>query len=167
MPRQPSVTSPWISWVPDALSSMSTSVASGEPASGSVRFPLPRAPYAPIIAATREDAMIAQIGISRRRALEMAIAMGGLAMAGGAGRAQTPPPPKIEQLAPELENIIATSEPIQHLADGFGGTQGPAEGPLWWKEGKYLLFRDIHNNKRMEYEPGKGLCGVLGTTNRA
>ena len=78
--------------------------------------------------------MIAQIGISRRRALEMAIAAGGLAMAGGAGRAQTPPTPKIEQLAPELEKIIATSEPIQHLADGFGGPQGPAEGPLWWKE---------------------------------
>jgi hypothetical protein len=92
--------------------------------------------------------MIAQIGISRRRALEMAIAMGGLAVAGGAGRAQTPPTPKIEQLAPELEKIISTSEPIQHLADGFGGTQGPAEGPLWWKEGKYLLFSDIHNNKR-------------------
>ena len=56
--------------------------------------------------------MIAQIGISRRRALEMAIAMGGLAVAGGAGRAQTPPTPKIEQLVPELEKIISTSEPL-------------------------------------------------------
>src|SRR6266513_5701362 len=167
MPRQPSVTSPWISWVPEALSSMSTSVASVEPASGSVRFPLPQAPYAPIIAATREDAMIAQIGISRRRALEMASAMGGLAIVGGAGRAQTPPTPKVEQLAPELEKIIATSEPIQHLADGFGGTQGPTEGPLWWKEGKYLLFSDIHNNKRMKYEPGKGVSVFLEPTNRA
>ena len=88
-------------------------------------------------------------------------------MAGGAGRAQTPPTPKIEQLAPELEKIIATSEPIQHLADGFGGTQGPAEGPLWWKEGKYLLFSDIHNNKRMKYEPGKGVSVFLEPTNRA
>jgi hypothetical protein len=43
--------------------------------------------------------------------------------------------PRIEQLAPELEKIISTSEPIEHLADGFGGAQGPAEGPLWWKEG--------------------------------
>ena len=63
-------------------------------------------------------------------------------MMGGSGRAQTPPTPKIEQFAPELEKIIATSEPVQHLAEGFGGTQGPAEGPLWWKEGKYLLFSD-------------------------
>ena len=35
--------------------------------------------------------------------------------------------PRIEQLAPELEKIISTSEPIEHLADGFGGAQGPAE----------------------------------------
>jgi gluconolactonase len=137
------------------------------PASGSDRFPLPRAPYAPIIAATREDAMIAQIGISRRRALGMAVAMGGLAVAGGSGRAQTPPQPKVEQLAPELDKIISPSEPIQHLADGFGGTLGPAEGPLWWKEGKYLLFSDIHNNKRMKYEPGTGVSVFLEPTNRA
>jgi hypothetical protein len=51
--------------------------------------------------------MIAQIDISRRRALKMAIAMGGIAMAGGSGRAQTPPQPKIEQLAPELDKIIS------------------------------------------------------------
>src|ERR1700756_3153772 len=75
--------------------------------------------------------------------------------------------PRIEQLAPELERIISASEPIQHLADGFGGTQGPAEGPLWWKEGRHLLFSDIHNNKRMKYEPGKGVSLVLEPTNRA
>ena len=75
--------------------------------------------------------------------------------------------PRIEQLAPELEKIIATSEPIQHLADGFGGAQGPAEGPLWWKEGGYLLFSDIHNNKRMKYEPGKAVSLFQEPTNRA
>src|SRR5204863_1328887 len=110
--------------------------------------------------------MIAQSSISRRRARKMAIATGGLAMMGGSGRAQNSPTPKIEQLAPELEKIIATSEPVQHLAEGFGGTQGPAEGPLWWKEGKYLLFSDIHNNRRMKYEPGKGVSVFLEPTNR-
>src|SRR5215470_11577815 len=74
---------------------------------------------------------------------------------------------RIEQLAPELEGIISPSEPIQHLADGFGGTQGPAEGPLWWKEGRHLLFSDIHNNRRMKYEPGGGVSVVLESTNRA
>jgi gluconolactonase len=74
---------------------------------------------------------------------------------------------RIEQLAPELEKIISPSEPIQDLADGFGGPLGPAEGPVWWKEGGYLLFSDIHNNKRMKYEPGKGVSLVLEPTNRA
>jgi len=77
------------------------------------------------------------------------------------------PEKRIEQLAPELAKIIDTSEPIHDLADGFGGAQGPAEGPLWWKEGGYLLFSDIHNNKRMKYEPGKGVSLFVEPTNRA
>ena len=56
---------------------------------------------------------------------------------------------------------------IHDLADGFGGAHGPAEGPLWWKESGYLLFSDIHNNKRMKYEPGKGVSLFLEPTNRA
>jgi len=76
--------------------------------------------------------------------------------------------PRIEQLAPELAKILSPSEPIQHLADGFGGAQGPAEGPLWWHEGGYLLFSDIHNNRRMKHEPGKGGASLfLEPTNRA
>ena len=76
--------------------------------------------------------------------------------------------PRIEQLAPELAKIVSPSEPIEHLADGFGGAQGPAEGPLWWHEGGYLLFSDIHNNRRMKHEPGKGGASLfLEPTNRA
>ena len=75
--------------------------------------------------------------------------------------------PRIEQLAPELEKIISAAEPIQHLADGFGGAQGPAEGPLWWTEGGHLLFSDIHNDRRMKYEAGKGASVVLTPNNRA
>ena len=74
---------------------------------------------------------------------------------------------RIEQLAPELDRIIATTQPIEELADGFGGAQGPAEGPLWWHEGGYLVFSDIHNNRRMKYERGKGVSLLLEPTNRA
>src|ERR1041384_1573888 len=106
--------------------------------------------------------------MTRRRALGFAVAIGGSAMS---GRASSEPSPHIEQLAPELDKIISESEPIQHLADGFGGAQGPAEGPLWWKEGGYLLFSDIHNNRWMKYEPGQGGSGsvslFLEPTNRA
>jgi gluconolactonase len=74
---------------------------------------------------------------------------------------------RIEQLTPELDRIIATTQPIEELADGFGGPQGPAEGPLWWHEGGYLVFSDIHNNRRMKYEPGRGVSLLLEPTNRA
>src|SRR5205814_10695109 len=75
--------------------------------------------------------------------------------------------PRIEQFAPELEHIVPASERIEYLADGYGGAQGPAEGPLWWKEGGYLLFSDIHNNRRMKYQPGAGVSLFQEPTNRA
>src|ERR1700757_3248725 len=109
--------------------------------------------------------MSAWNAITRRHALGIAVAIGGLAMSGG--RASSQSSKHVEQLAPELDKIISTAEPIQDLADGFGGPQGPAEGPVWWKEGRYLLFSDIHNNKRMKYEPGKGASLFLEPTNRA
>ncbi|MBV9199105.1 MAG: SMP-30/gluconolactonase/LRE family protein [Alphaproteobacteria bacterium] len=83
------------------------------------------------------------------------------------GHASSESSTRIEQWAPELERIVSASEPIQHLADGFGGNLGPAEGPVWWKEGHYLLFSDIHNNKRMKYEPGRGVTVFQEPTNRA
>ena len=75
--------------------------------------------------------------------------------------------PRVEQVDPALADIIASSETIHHLAEGFGGAQGPAEGPLWWKEGGYLLFSDIHNDKRMKYQPGSGVTLHQAPTHRA
>jgi gluconolactonase len=88
-------------------------------------------------------------------------------MASGVSRVVSQSAKRIEQLAPELEKIISPSEPIQQLAEGFGGPLGPAEGPVWWKEGQYLLFSDIHNNKRMKYVPGQGVSVFQEPTNRA
>ncbi|HYW59223.1 MAG TPA: SMP-30/gluconolactonase/LRE family protein, partial [Xanthobacteraceae bacterium] len=105
--------------------------------------------------------------MSRRRALTTVA--GGLALASGLNgiRASAQVPKRIEQLAPELDSIISTTEPIQELATGFGGELGPAEGPVWWKEGGYLLFSDIHNNRRMKYTPGGGVTIDLEPSNRA
>src|SRR4051812_38743337 len=92
--------------------------------------------------AAREDiTMGSRIGISRRRMLEMAGA-GGLALAGGL-RASAQAATRIERLDPGLDEILDTSQPVKVIAEGFGGPLGPAEGPLWWKEGGYLLFNDI------------------------
>jgi gluconolactonase len=73
----------------------------------------------------------------------------------------------IEQFSNKLEAIISTSASIQQLADGFGGARGPAEGPLWWKEGGYLLFSDIHHSRRMKYTPGEGVTLFQEPTNQA
>jgi gluconolactonase len=99
--------------------------------------------------------------------LEMAAAGAGWAITGGARHAWAQTSKKIEQLAPELDKLISVSEPIKELAEGFGGTLGPAEGPLWWKEGGFLLFNDIHNNKRLKYTPGTGVTVDLEPSNRA
>ena len=104
-------------------------------------------------------------GISRRQMLS--VAAGGIALGSGIRGASAQAEKKIEQLDPGLEKIIATTEPIKELAAGFGGALGPAEGPLWWKEGGYLLFSDIHNNRRMKYTPGQGVTVVKEPTNRA
>ena len=88
-------------------------------------------------------------------------------MAGGGSNGLSQPSKRIEPFAAELEELISPSEPIQELADGFGGPLGPAEGPVWWKEGRYLLFSDMHHNRRMKYVPGQGVSVVQAPTNRA
>src|SRR5262252_6903059 len=100
----------------------------------------------------REETMRAEHGISRRHLLELAGAAGGVAFASGmpAGWAQAGK--RIEKLDPALDKEIDTSQPVQQLASGLGG---------------YLLFSDIHNNKRMRYTPGQGVTLELEPTNRA
>ena len=91
-------------------------------------------------------------GISRRDVLRMAGVVGGVAVTGAIRGAWAQSSKKIEQMAPELANIISTSEPIRELATGYGGDIGPAEGPVWWAEGHYLLFNDIQTARRMKYD---------------
>ncbi len=73
----------------------------------------------------------------------------------------------IEKNAPEIERIVSSGQNIEKLGDGYGGGDGPAEGPLWWKEGSYLLFSDIHNNRRMKWAQGQGVTLFQEPTNRA
>jgi len=109
--------------------------------------------------------MHARSSISRRRMLAMSAAAGSAAIIGCPAAAQAAK--RIEQLDPALDKILSISQPIQELGSGYGGALGPAEGPLWWKEGGYLLFSDIHNDKRMKYTPGQGVTLFKDKVNRA
>jgi gluconolactonase len=62
---------------------------------------------------------------------------------------------------------VSSGQNIEKLGEGYGGGEGPAEGPLWWKEGSYLLFSDIHNNRRMKWAQGQGVTLFQEPTNRA
>ncbi len=73
----------------------------------------------------------------------------------------------IERLSPELDRIISADEEIKELGNGYGGAEGPAEGPLWWEEGNYLLFSDIHNNRRMKWAEGEAVSIFHEPTNRS
>src|SRR5919197_5387548 len=59
----------------------------------------------------------------------------------------------IEFLSPAMRRIAGESAVVEDLGSGFGGPHGPAEGPVWWQEGKFLLFSDIHASKRMKWTP--------------
>ena len=73
----------------------------------------------------------------------------------------------VQQIAPELEHIVSADEEVEELGSGYGGEAWPAEGPLWWKEGGYLLFSDIHNDRRMKWTPKEGVTIDHEPTNNA
>jgi gluconolactonase len=109
-----------------------------------------------------------QHAVSRRSMLAIsaaAAAGAGLAVGGFDRQAAAQGAKRIERLDPALDQIIDASEPIVDLATNLGGTAN-VEGPLWWKEGGYLLFRGT-DNKRWKYTPGQGISVFKDNTNAA
>lgn len=72
----------------------------------------------------------------------------------------------IEQNEAALEQIVALDQEVEWLGTGYGGGS-VAEGPLWWKEGGYLLFNDIGNNQRLKWEATQGVSVSHEPTNNA
>jgi gluconolactonase len=103
-------------------------------------------------------------GFSRRHMLAMSAAAASLAV-GGYRDAPAQMTKRIERLDPALDQIISASEPIVDLATNLGGSVN-VEGPLWWKEGGYLLFRGT-DNKRWKYAPGQPISVFKENTNAA
>jgi gluconolactonase len=122
---------------------------------------------AAIMAAARHGRTIMTFRLTRRHMLASAAAGGAAFSTGICGVASAQSGKRIEKFAPELDKIIGTDEPMNQLADGVGGDNGPAEGPVWWKEDGYLLFSDINGNRRMKYTPGQGTTEFKKPTNGA
>src|SRR5436190_8715074 len=63
----------------------------------------------------------------------------------------------IERLSPELDKLIAVDARIEQLANGFQWS----EGPVWRRDGGYLLFSDVPGNTIYKWKEGEGLSIFL------
>lgn len=59
---------------------------------------------------------------------------------------------KIERLDASLDRLIASDATLEKVATGYTWT----EGPIWIKQGGYLLYADIPANSIWKYVPGQG-----------
>ena len=72
----------------------------------------------------------------------------------------------VEQKAEAMERIASQSQEVEWLGSGYGGG-AVVEGPVWWKEGGYLLFSDIGSNQTLKWAPGDGVTVFQEPTNNA
>lgn len=56
-----------------------------------------------------------------------------------------------------LDNIVPLDYQIEKLAEGFGFT----EGPLWIRDGGYLLFSDVRGNALLRWSPQDGAADFI------
>ena len=63
-----------------------------------------------------------------------------------------PKPPGIQRLDPALDALVASDAVIEVLAGGYVWS----EGPVWVKDGGYLLFSDIPPNRIHRWKEGEG-----------
>ena len=64
---------------------------------------------------------------------------------------------QIHRLSPKLDAVIAPDAQIQQLADGFVWS----EGPVWVRDGGYLVFSDVPGNVMYRWSQADGLSEFL------
>jgi gluconolactonase len=77
--------------------------------------------------------------------------------AGGQKPQEPTPPRKITTIDPRFDKLLPKDAKVETIARGFIWT----EGPVWVKDGGYLLFSDIPNNVVMKWQQGKGVSQYL------
>jgi gluconolactonase len=63
----------------------------------------------------------------------------------------------IERKDPRFDQLVPKEAAIEKLAEGFEW----AEGPVWVRQGGYLLFSDIPNNRVVKWQEGHGVSDFL------
>ena len=72
--------------------------------------------------------------------------------------AQSYPDPAVRTLDPRFDGIKPPfNAAVERLATGFRW----AEGPVWFGDGRYLLWSDIPNNRIMRWDEETGAVGVF------
>lgn len=64
----------------------------------------------------------------------------------------SPDLPKIERLDPLLDRLMAPDAKVEILAQGYDWS----EGPVWVKDGGFLLFSDVPQNVVVRWKEGEG-----------
>ena len=73
----------------------------------------------------------------------------------------------VEILDPAMLRIAPADREPEQLGSGYGGAHGPAEGPVWFHEGSFLLFSDIHASRRYKWSASEGVTLHKDGTARA
>ncbi len=63
----------------------------------------------------------------------------------------------VERLEPEIERLIPADAVVEHLAVGFSW----AEGPVWDRRGRFLLFSDVVANAIFRWDDSTGVREFL------
>jgi gluconolactonase len=64
---------------------------------------------------------------------------------------------RIERLDPAFDALVPSDAKVEQLAEGFDWT----EGPLWHRNGSYLLFSDVPRNTIYKWKESEGLSIFL------
>ncbi len=70
---------------------------------------------------------------------------------------------QIHRLSPEMDAVVAPDAEIQQLAEGFIWS----EGPVWIRDGEYLVFSDVPGNIMYRWSEADGLSEFMNPSGYA
>jgi len=91
------------------------------------------------------------MSLTAATATAMALKSSALASGQDHGTPVVYPDPAVEVVDPRFAKYKVNNAAVERL---YTGTRW-AEGPVWFADGRYLLFSDIPNNRMLRWKPQK------------